>query len=71
QGSTPGTSRVSIKVWLQSASATIVAALRKLGLEITATKPGNILLGRISLDKLDAVAKTPGVQFVSHDLGKP
>lgn len=71
QGSTPGASRVSIKVWLQSASATIMAALRKLGLEITATKPGNILLGRITLDKLDAVAKTPGVQFVSQDLGKP
>jgi len=71
QGQTPGGSLVNVKVWLKAGSATTMAALRKLGLQITATKPGNILLGRIPLDKLEALAQVTGVQFVTLDPGKP
>lgn len=71
QGQAPGTTLLNVKVWLKVSDAAMLAAIRKLGVQITETKPGNILLGRILLDKLETLARLTGVQFVSLDPGKP
>lgn len=71
QGQVPGATFVNVKLWLKVSDTAMLAALRKLGVQITAAKPGNILLGRVFLDKLEALARLAGVQFVSLDPGRP
>lgn len=62
--------KASVKIYLDAANPATLAALKQLGLEVVTTKPGNLVIGKIAVEKLEALAKMPGVAFVSPDLGK-
>ncbi|HWQ52278.1 MAG TPA: VIT and VWA domain-containing protein [Bryobacteraceae bacterium] len=56
--------KVRVQVYLADTSAATLAALQKLGFEITARpKTGTIVTGRIAADKLKALAEMPAVRY--------
>lgn len=63
--------KANVKVWLTGDPSAWVASLKKLGLEVVSTKAGNVVIGRIALEKLEGLSQAAGVLFVSAELGQP
>jgi Ca-activated chloride channel family protein len=58
--------KAEVKVWLTDTSPEVIALLKQLGLEIILeTKSVKLVIGRISLDKLEALAAVKAVRYVA------
>ncbi|HUQ94792.1 MAG TPA: VIT domain-containing protein [Bryobacteraceae bacterium] len=62
----PGARKVEVKIYLSDVSSAVLQILKGAGLEITRSEEANrMVLGRIALDKLEAIAKLTKVRFIS------
>jgi len=63
--------KAEIQVWLTDKSAETLAALNKLGFEIVLNpKTGKLLIGRLDVEKLAALAELPSVRFIAPDTSR-
>jgi Ca-activated chloride channel family protein len=61
--------RAEIQVWLADSSSTTIDEIKKLGLEVVLQpKTGKLVIGRISIEKLAALAELKGVRFIAPQL---
>ncbi len=65
------TSKVAVKIWLSDDSATVIAELRKLGVEITAQRPGKLVLAKVKPADLAKITRMAAVLHIGQDLGQP
>ncbi|HKP12475.1 MAG TPA: hypothetical protein VJZ91_10210, partial [Blastocatellia bacterium] len=58
--------KAEIQIWLTSKSDAVMARLKQLGLEVVAEpKSAKLVIGRIALDKLAALAEVAEVRYVA------
>ena len=64
--------KASVKVWLTDSSPAVIDQLKKAGLEVL-SRPGNgkLVLGRVLVEKLAAIAALDAVMYISPDIGQP
>jgi Ca-activated chloride channel homolog len=58
--------RAEVQVWLTTTSTNTIAKLQSLGFEVVLDpKNGKLLVGRIAIEKLEALAEVEGVRYVA------
>jgi hypothetical protein len=58
--------KAEVQVWLSNKSAETIAQLKRLGFEIVADpKSARMLIGRLSIEKLEALAELEAVRYVA------
>ncbi|MBK5293080.1 MAG: VWA domain-containing protein [Acidobacteriia bacterium] len=63
--------KVLVKIWLVSDSADLLKQLKQMGVEITAQRPGKLILARVAPEKLEELARMKEILFIGPDLGEP
>ncbi len=63
--------KVLVKIWLVSDSPEVLKLLKQMGVEITAQRPGKLILARVAPEKLEELARMKEVLFIGPDLGEP
>ena len=65
------TSKAEVQVWLSEKSVTALAKLKELGFEVVLDdKNSKLIIGRVSIDKLETLAKLKFVNYVSPQVSK-
>ena len=63
--------KAEVQVWLTEKSATNLAKLRELGFEVILdAKSSRLIIGRLSIDKLEALAELTFVSYISPQVSK-
>jgi hypothetical protein len=58
--------KAEVQVWLSNKSAETIAQLKRLGFEVVADpKSAHMLIGRLSIEKLEALAGLEAVRYVA------